>query len=116
MGVISAIVAYMNNLVTASILRAKAPAFSLLLALSFTSCVSRVTKLRQEGDNLVHLVEAYRLHQGRLPASLAELDLVETEAGPLYYRQSSPTAYQVWFGTSLGESETYSSQTKKWGQ
>lgn len=106
----------MNNIFAARILRKKATTFLLLLALIFTSCESRTTKLRQEGNNLVHLVEAYRLREGRLPASLAELGIVEIEAGPLYYRQSAPTAYEVWFGTSLGESETYSSQTKKWGK
>jgi hypothetical protein len=106
----------MHNLFTTSVLRVKVLVFWLLLALSFTSCESRTTKLRQQGDSLIHLIEAYQRQKGRLPASLTELGRLETEAGPLYYRQLSPIAYEVWFGTSLGESETYSSLTKKWGK
>jgi hypothetical protein len=32
----------------------------------------------------------------------------------VYYRKVSENEYYVWFGTSLGESETYHSETGKW--
>jgi hypothetical protein len=89
--------------------------FLFSFGLSGASCESRTTKLRREGDRLIHLIDQYRLQTGKLPASLAALGVAETEAGPLYYQRKDTTTYEVWFGTSLGESETYSSQTKKWG-
>jgi len=89
-------------------------AFLLFFPLSFTSCESRTAKLRREGDKVVTLIEAHRLQTGKLPASLTELGAPEAEEGPLYYQRKSATTYEVWFGRSLGESETYSSRTKKW--
>jgi hypothetical protein len=38
----------------------------------------------------------------------------ETENGPIYYKKESDTEYVVWFGTQLGESVTYDSETKEW--
>jgi hypothetical protein len=87
----------------------------LILTLSFASCESRTTKLQRQGDSLIHLIEKYRLQTGKLPASLKELGVPETDSGPLYYQRKNATTYEVWFGTSLGESETYSSLTRKWG-
>jgi hypothetical protein len=89
--------------------------FLLILTLNFTSCESRTTKLQRQGDSLIHLIENYRLQTGKLPASLTELGVPETESGPLYYQRKNATIYEVWFGTSLGESRTYSSLTRKWG-
>jgi hypothetical protein len=93
-------------------------AFALLLfvGLGVTACESRTTRLRRDGDNVIHRIEKYRLRTGKLPTSLAELGLQEAEAGPLYYQRTDTATYEVWFGTSLGESETYSSLTKKWGK
>jgi hypothetical protein len=87
----------------------------LILTLSFTSCESRTAKLQRQGDSLIHLIENHRLKTGNLPASLTELGVPETESGPLYYQRKNATTYEVWFGTSLGESQTYSSLTRKWG-
>ena len=32
----------------------------------------------------------------------------------VFYRKIGPDEYSVWFGTALGESETYNSRSKKW--
>ena len=95
--------------------RINAFAFLLSLALSGASCERRTTKLRREGDSLIHLIDQYQLQTGKLPASLTALGVPEIEAGPLYYQRKDTVTYEVWFGTSLGESQTYSSRTRKWG-
>lgn len=94
--------------------RINAIAFLLSLALSCASCESRTTKLRREGDSLIHLIDQYQLQTGKLPASLAALGVPELEEGPLYYQRMDAATYEVWFGTSLGESQTYFSLTGKW--
>jgi hypothetical protein len=65
------------------------------------------------GNEIVSHIETFRTKHGRLPETLAEVGYEESESGP-YYRKIDYAAYCVWFGTSLGESETYSSRTKKW--
>jgi hypothetical protein len=96
--------------------RINAFVFLLAFGLSGASCESRTAKLRREGDNLIYLIEEYRLQTGKLPASLTALKIAELEAGPLYYQRKDAATYEVWFGTSLGESETYSSRTRRWGK
>lgn len=72
-------------------------------------------KLMQEGDVIVQKVEHYRQTNGRLPENLREMGLPESEGGPLYYDKSKDGQnYTVSFGTALGESTTYHSETKEW--
>jgi hypothetical protein len=59
-------------------------------------------------------IEAFRKANGRLPNSLAEMGIYEDESGPVYYRKQDDQNYIVYFGLSLGESETYDSRTRKW--
>lgn len=96
--------------------RIKAGVFLLFAALSFTSCDSRTAELQKQGNHLIHLIEAYRLRKGEAPTSLSALGIEETESGPLYYQRLDSATYEIWFGTSLGESKRYSSLTKKWGR
>ena len=67
-----------------------------------------------EGKEVVAKVESFRNEKGRLPNSLGEIGIVETESGPIYYKKESDSKYIVWFGKELGESMTYDSDTKKW--
>lgn len=72
-------------------------------------------KLMQEGDVIVQKVEQYRQANGRLPENLREMGLPESESGPLYYDKSTDGQnYTISFGTALGESTTYHSETKEW--
>jgi hypothetical protein len=83
----------------------------LFLAFSFGCSVqSRQT----EGDEVVAKVEQFHVSKNRLPKSLNEIGINETEEGPIHYKQLSETRYQVWYGTSLGESVTYDSDRKTW--
>ena len=65
------------------------------------------------GNNIISRVESFRKSHGRLPDTLAEVGINDPDLG-VFYQKTSADGYEVWFGTSLGESETYDSQTKKW--
>ncbi len=68
----------------------------------------------KQGNEVVAKIEKFKKEKGRLPDSLSEIGVVETESGPIFYKKESETKYIVWFGQELGESATYDSDTKKW--
>lgn len=69
----------------------------------------------KEGNAIVQSVELFRAKYNRLPNSLSEMGLPESEAGPLYYlKEDNGKDFMVWYGTTLGESTTYYSLDKKW--
>jgi len=63
--------------------------------------------------DITEKVGDFRRHQGRLPLSLDEVGVPESEIFPRYKRIST-SDYEVWFGTVLGESLTYESSTRAW--
>ncbi len=65
------------------------------------------------GNKIISRIETYRKTHLRLPDSLDDLGISDPDIR-IYYKKTSDTEYIVWFGTTLGESETYDSQTKKW--
>ena len=66
------------------------------------------------GNEIVTRVEAFRANHGHLPETLKEIGIDDPNL-KVFYRKVSDDEYWVWFGRySLGESETYSSRTKKW--
>ena len=65
------------------------------------------------GSNIISRVESFRTIHGRLPETLAEVGINDSDLG-VFYEKTGAEQYQVWFGTSLGKSETYNSQTKMW--
>lgn len=83
-----------------------------LITLSIFAC-GYGQKLRR-GNEVIAMVEKFRSEKGRLPNSLSEIGIVETESGSIYYEKKSETKYIVWFGKELGESATYDSDTKEW--
>ena len=68
----------------------------------------------REGNALVGKVEAYRRGHHRLPASLEEAGISEPDSSRLFYEKCNDGRYVVWFGTSLGKSMSYSSETGNW--
>lgn len=87
----------------------------LAFAIVFTSCSAGSESRRlREGSEIINKVENFKKDKGRLPNSLSELGIEEKLDGPIYYNKRSDTKYVVWFGTSLGESVTYDSDSKKW--
>lgn len=87
---------------------------TLLINILFLSCSSRENMLMDEGNDLSNKIEMYKIKKGRLPNTLSDIGFIEKEEGPLYYKKIDSSNYIIWFGTSLGESKTYYSDTKKW--
>ncbi|MCX6232780.1 MAG: hypothetical protein NTZ33_14675 [Bacteroidetes bacterium] len=76
---------------------------------------SRDNNLINEGNILVNKVEIYKKTNGKLPLTLKEIGIKEDDNYPLFYLiRADSVNYMIWFGTSLGESKTYYSDSKKW--
>ena len=65
------------------------------------------------GNEIISQVEAFRKSHGHLPETLKDVGLTDPDL-KVFYQKSGENEYLVWFGTTLGESETYNSSTKKW--
>ena len=85
-----------------------------LASLSISCGYIRETKLKNEGKAVAAKVEAFKQKNSRLPNSLTEIGIKEDESGPIYYQKESDQKYVLWFGTGLGESETYDSEARQW--
>lgn len=92
-------------------MRLKLVLFSFICFITFACGYSEKLK---KGNETVKKIESFKTENGRLPNSLSEIGIAETESGPIYYRKQSETKYIVWFGKTLGESATYDSETQKW--
>ncbi|MCB9703291.1 MAG: hypothetical protein H6711_15455 [Myxococcales bacterium] len=85
------------------------------MALLVACPTTREQHLTAEGNALIERIEAFRRVHHRLPDSLAELGIVETEEGPLYYQRLTVDDYTLHFGTALGDSRIYRSDRQTWG-
>ena len=72
--------------------------------------------MKKEGAVIVEKIETFKAKNTRLPDSLSEIGLKSTEEGPIYYRKTSDSSYEIWFGSDLGESVTYDSKSKAWNR
>jgi hypothetical protein len=92
----------------------------IILILAFFSALScslyRESKLKKEGAAIIEKIETFKAGNARLPESLSDLGLKDAEEGPIYYRKTSDSSYEIWFGAELGESVTYRSQSKAWNR
>src|SRR5258708_27181926 len=83
-----------------------------MLVLGAVSCVQSKRAL---GNTIVAKIEEFKRGNGRLPSSLSEVGVKESESCPCYCK-TSDSGYIVWYGTTLGESDTYDSRTRKWAE
>lgn len=66
------------------------------------------------GNEIISRVEAFRTRNGKLPENLVEVGIKDPDL-QVFYCKDGPNEYRVWFGSILGESETYDSHSKDWG-
>lgn len=90
-------------------------AFLLSISFFLMSCSGDLVQTKQiSGEEIIKAIENFRDKTDRLPKSLTEVGIAESEEGPIYYRQRSETRYELWYGAELGESVTYDSERKSW--
>jgi hypothetical protein len=70
---------------------------------------------RDASNVVISKIEEFKRVKGRLPNSLSETGVEEEESCPCYCKTSNGS-YIVWYGTMLGESDTYDSETRKWSE
>lgn len=86
-----------------------------LVAFSAVGCSQdRKQALIKQGNEIAAKVEDYKTKKGKTPDSLTDVGVEEKLEGPIFYEKKSDTGYRLWFGTGLGESVVYNSQTRKW--
>jgi type II secretory pathway pseudopilin PulG len=73
---------------------------------------SRDRRLIDKGNEIVSMIEEYKVRKKRLPNSLEELGI--NNENELFYNKWDSVNYMVWYGTTLGESVTYYSDSRKW--
>ena len=66
------------------------------------------------GNSVICKIKEYEKREGHIPNSLLDIGIVEHEEMPLYYDKRDSTTFILWFGTSLGASKTYYSDSNKW--
>ncbi|CAN5687781.1 hypothetical protein BH11VER1_BH11VER1_33620 [soil metagenome] len=66
------------------------------------------------GNRIIEQIETHKLKTHRLPERLSEIGIKETLEGPVFYEKKSASAYILWYSTTLGESVTYDSVSRKW--
>jgi hypothetical protein len=66
------------------------------------------------GKKIISKVETFRKNYNRLPENLKEVGIDDPDLR-VFYHKMDKNEYCVWFGTTLGESEAYTSSTRKWG-
>jgi len=87
----------------------------LFLVWFFYFRVSREEKLIEKGNLIITKIERFKAAFNKLPNSLEDVGLKE-ELGvdALYYQKKDSINYILSFGTILGESKIYYSDTKTW--
>ena len=68
---------------------------------------------KREANIAISKIEEFRKVKGPLPSSLSEAGAQDDETCPCYCK-TGDGSYLVCYGTTLGESDTYDSETKKW--
>lgn len=84
------------------------------LSLIFCSCDYLAKReIINEGNVVIAKIESFKKDNGRLPESLAEIGIVETEAGPFYKKEDS-SRYTLYDALGFDKSLVYDSATRKW--
>lgn len=73
----------------------------------------RQMELMRQSEPIHEALKAYHQKYGGYPESLDQIGIPSQEEGPIYY-QHEGSSYLLWFGTRLGESQTYRSHEGFW--
>lgn len=89
---------------------------AILLSLTTSGCDKLLDRRKiRKGDELVKRIEQFRERNHRLPDNFEEAGATDPEATiGFYYMRCDKDSYIIWFGTSLGESVSYSSTGGTW--
>lgn len=87
--------------------------FTAFLFTCIVGCNTRDNQLQGKAKFLIEQIENYESEFGEVPASLEDLDNVE-ESIELHYRKMDSQNFIIWYGTTLGESMIYYSDSEKW--
>ena len=82
----------------------------------YYSCSDYESRMTDGGNAIVERIESYIDSVGTTPESLSDIGIVIVDESnpPYYYEQIDSANYTLYFGTVLGESKTYYSDSKKW--
>lgn len=82
----------------------------------YYSCCDYESRMIDGGNAIVERIESYIDSVGTTPKSLSDIGIVIADESnpPYYYEQIDSANYTLCFGTVLGESKTYYSDSKKW--
>jgi hypothetical protein len=92
----------------------KQAALFILVVILIAFGISCSNSKRTEGAKIIEKIEKFKTHENRLPKSLTEIGIADSEEGPVYYKQIGDSHYQLWYGAALGESVIYDSDRKTW--
>ncbi len=75
---------------------------------------SGIGGLIKQGNEVVEKIEDFRKISGRLPDSLKEIGVYESEQGPIFYEKRGDSEYAIFFSIGFDEMKAYYSDSKKW--
>jgi len=84
-----------------------------LLFYSFYLRNSNERKLIKKANNIILLIENYKLKNGELPNKLDDIGVKSTEEGPIYYKKEG-VDYEIWYIIGFDEANVYYSKDKIW--
>lgn len=79
----------------------------------FFSC-SEINNYKQKGEDLVKIVELYKIENGKLPNTIKDIELnLEMGEGP-YYEKIDSNLYYIYFNIGFDNKYIYKSDVKLW--
>jgi len=71
---------------------------------------------RRTAKRDIQAIEKFRTAHSRLPATMSEAGISDADQQSVYYQIQGANHYIVWYGTTLGVSDVYDSETHTWSE
>ena len=89
----------------------------LILLIVASAAVGCGDTRKDEGNKIIERIYSFKKEYNRYPNKLEELGIESDESGPFYYLiNEDQSNFQLYYGLSLGESETYNSSSESWSE